>query len=327
MVFDISAMWILNWYAFSKLDLHSIRLCNWLMFLTIITLTTFAVLIRIIANPLSNVFQKQLTHREANPLFVIAATYGFLAVACLGFWPQLRFTGLSTAFWQSMLVVGLFAMVGNVFLVKALHLGDLSVLGPINAYKSVVGLIVGIFLLNEIPGWWGLAGMLLIVIGSYVVLTNKQQRKGFSWGIFQRPEVKLRLAALVFSAIDGAFLKKAIVLSSPTTAFFYWCVFGFGFTLVWILLTMRKQWQRQLHLLFSEKITYLALFLTVGVTQVASNIALADMPVGYALALFQTSALVSVLFGYQFFNEQGILRKLIGAGIMVAGAIMITILG
>jgi drug/metabolite transporter (DMT)-like permease len=297
------------------------------MLLTIITITTFAVLIRIVANPLSNVFQKQLTHRSADPLFVISATYGFLSLICLVFWPQLRFTGLPMAFWQSMLVVGLFAMVGNVFLVKALHIGDLSVLGPINAYKSVVGLIVGIFLLNEIPGWWGLAGVLLIVAGSYVVLSNKQQRKGFSWSLFQRQEVKLRLAALVFSAIDGAFLKKAIVLSTPTIAFFYWCLFGFGFTFIWIVLTMRNRWQEQTTLLFSQKITYLALFLTVGITQVASNVALAGMPVGYALALFQTSALVSVLFGYQFFNEQGIVRKLIGAGIMVAGAVLITVLG
>jgi drug/metabolite transporter (DMT)-like permease len=297
------------------------------MLLTIITITTFAVLIRIVANPLSNVFQKQLTHRSADPLFVISATYGFLSLICLVFWPQLRFTGLPMAFWQSMLVVGLFAMVGNVFLVKALHIGDLSVLGPINAYKSVVGLIVGIFLLNEIPGWWGLAGVLLIVAGSYVVLSNKQQRKGFSWSLFQRQEVKLRLAALVFSAIDGAFLKKAIVLSTPTIAFFYWCLFGFGFTFIWIVLTMRNRWQEQATLLFSQKITYLALFLTVGITQVASNVALTGMPVGYALALFQTSALVSVLFGYQFFNEQGIVRKLIGASIMVAGAVLITVLG
>lgn len=297
------------------------------MLLIIITVTWLAVLVRIIANPLSNVFQKQLTQRSADPLFVIAATYGFLAMACLAVWPQLQFTGLSSEFWQSMVIVGVFAVVGNLFLVKALHIGDLSVLGPINAYKSVIGLIVSIFLLNEIPGLWGLAGVLLIVAGSYVVLGTKQQRKGFAWSVFKRPEVKLRLAALVFSAVDGAFLKKAIVLSTPTIAFFYWCLFGFGFTFIWICLTLRKQWQEQAKLLFSQKSLYLALFLTVGVTQVASNIALADMPVGYALALFQTSALVSVLFGYQFFNERGILRKLIGAGIMVAGAVMITMFG
>ncbi|MVM32311.1 EamA family transporter [Spirosoma sp. HMF4905] len=301
------------------------------MLLTILTLTSFAVLVRIIANPLSNVFQKQLTQRAANPLFIMSVTYGVLTLVGLIFWPQLRFYGLSIEFWQSMLVSSLFAMFGNVFLVRAMHIGDLSVLGPINAYKAVVGMLFSIFLLNEIPGWWGLAGVVLIVAGSYVVLNDKQQRSGSenlsTNGLFQRPEVRLRLAALVLSAIDGAFLKKAIILSTPTIAFFYWCVLGFGFTFVWISLTMRTTWRSQVEVLLSQKTTYLALCAAVGVTQMASNIALANMPVGYALALFQISALVSVLFGYQFFSEQGILRKLIGAGIMVAGAVLITVLG
>ena len=297
-----------------------------------ITVTSVAVLARILANPLANVLQKQLTQREANPLFVISATYGLLMLACLAFWPQLRFAGLPAGFWQSILLTSLFAMVGNVFLVRAMHIGDLSVLGPINAYKSVVGLLFGIILLGEIPGWWGLAGVLLIIAGSYVVLIDKRQASNSSpesakIGVFQRPEVKLRLAALVFSAVDGVFLKKAILLSSPTIAFFYWCVIGFGFTLVWIGLTMRSTFREQMALVLSQKITYLALCISVGITQLASNVALASMPVGYALALFQTSALVSVLFGYHFFSEQGILRKLIGAGIMVAGAMLITILG
>lgn len=302
------------------------------MLLTIVTLTSFAVLVRIIANPLSNVFQKQLTQRAANPLFIMSVTYGVLTMVGLVFWPQLRLYGLPIEFWRSMLVSSLFAMFGNVFLVRAMHIGDLSVLGPINAYKALVGMLFSIFLLNEIPGWWGLAGVALIVVGSYVVLNDKQKRNDSSaevtsLGIFQRPEVKLRLAALILSAIDGAFLKKAIVLSTPTVAFFYWCVLGFGFTFVWILLTMKTTWREQVTVLLSQRTTYLALCAAVGVTQMASNIALASMPVGYALALFQISALVSVVFGYQFFRERGMLRKLIGAGIMVAGAALITILG
>lgn len=292
-----------------------------------VTITSLAVLVRIIANPLSNVFQKQLTQRATDPLFVISATYGFLSLVCLCFWSQLRFQGLSSEFWLNMLFTSVLAMFGNVFLVKALQIGDLSVLGPINAYKSVVGLIASVFLLQEIPGWWGLAGIVLIITGSYIVLADKQERRGFSWQMFQRPEVKLRLAALVFSAIDGVFLKRAILVSTPTIAFFYWCLLGFGCTLVWIVLTMRKQWQEQVKLLANQRIIFMALCLSVGLTQVASNIALAGMPVGYALALFQTSALLSVLFGYQFFREQGIARKLIGAGVMVTGAILITILG
>ncbi|RYF45775.1 MAG: EamA/RhaT family transporter, partial [Cytophagaceae bacterium] len=199
------------------------------MLLTSLPFLSLAVLIRIVANPLSNVFQKQLTQQAANPLFVTSATYGLLMLVCLIFWPQLQFTGLSAEFWVSMLVASLFAMFGNVFLVKAMHLGDLSVLGPINAYKAVVGMLVSVFILNEIPGWWGLVGVVFIVVGSYVVLddkrqTNKLSGKASPISLIQRPEVKLRLAALVFSAIDGVFLKKAILLSTPTIAFFYWCV-------------------------------------------------------------------------------------------------------
>nr|WP_317047020.1 EamA family transporter [Spirosoma aerolatum] len=96
---------------------------------------------------------------------------------------------------------------------------------------------------------------------------------------------------------------------------------------MWIMLTMRKQWRQQMGLLVDQRIIFIALCMSVGLTQVASNVALAGMPVGYALALFQTSALFSVLFGYQFFREQGIVRKLIGASVMVTGAILITVLG
>lgn len=35
---------------------------------------------RIIANPISNVFQKKLTQRRASPIFIIAATFGLLAI-------------------------------------------------------------------------------------------------------------------------------------------------------------------------------------------------------------------------------------------------------
>ncbi|ADB41223.1 DMT family transporter [Spirosoma linguale] len=301
------------------------------MILTLATVTSLAVLTRIVVNPLQNVFQKQLTQRLVDPLFIMSATYGGLTIACLSAWPQLQFAGLPTAFWQTMVVTSLFAMFGNVFLVRAIGLGDLSVLGPINAYKAVVGMVFSIFLLHEIPGWWGLVGILLIIAGSYVVLTDRQSRKSPTQAdyvpLWKRPEIKLRLAALVFSAIDGTFLKKSILLSTPTTAFFYWCLFGFGFSFVWIALTMRARWWSQATLVFSQKTTYLALCATAGISQLVSNIALASMPVGYALALFQISALISVLFGYQFFNEQGILRKLIGAGIMVGGAVLITLLG
>lgn len=292
---------------------------------TLLSLTGLAVLVRIVANPLANVFQKQLTHRGINPLFITGATFGLLTVACLIGWQQVPITSLSNTFWSTIVLTSLFAVLGNVFLVRALQVGDLSVLGPINAYKSVVGLVLGIVLLHEIPDWWGLIGILLIVAGSYVVVTDRG--KPVSRSIFQRPAIRLRLLALLFSAADGAFLKKALLESTPFVAFFCWCALSFLFTLVWMGLTTRRDWRPQLAALSSHKCVFAGLCLLVGLTQYTSNIVLASLPVGYALALFQLSALVSVGMGYYFFREQHIARKLLGAGIMLAGAVLITLLG
>jgi valyl-tRNA synthetase len=49
------------------------------------------------------------------------------------------------------LLGGLVGALGNAFLVKAIQNGELSVLGPINSYKSVVGVVVAVFLLGEVP--------------------------------------------------------------------------------------------------------------------------------------------------------------------------------
>ncbi len=55
----------------------------------------------------------------------------------------------------------------------------------------------------------------------------------------------------------------------------------------------------------------------------ATNYSFAHMPVGYALALFQLSGIISVGLGYAFFNERNIRKKLFGTVIMIIGAALI----
>ncbi|MEO8522975.1 MAG: EamA/RhaT family transporter, partial [Acidobacteriota bacterium] len=61
--------------------------------------------------------------------------------------------------------------------------------------------------------------------------------------------------------------------------------------------------------------------------QLATLLAFGVMQVGYSLALFQLSALVSVFLGYRYFHERHTRRRLLGAAIMVAGAALIVTLG
>jgi len=57
--------------------------------------------------------------------------------------------------------------------------------------------------------------------------------------------------------------------------------------------------------------------------QLTTNCVFDKVPVGYAFALFQLSAILSVFYGWWFFHETGINRKLAASTVMVAGSIMI----
>jgi uncharacterized membrane protein len=171
-----------------------------------------AVLFRILSNPLGNVFQKQLTGVGYQPLVVNFLTYLILAfVYCL---IALRFdwTLLPTSFGIYSILGGIAGAVGNGFLVKALEKGDLSVLGPINSYKAIVGILVGIVLLHEVPGFYGVLGIDIIVYGSYFVLDTAEEK--FSFALLKKPEIQFRILAMILTAIEAVFIKKVILLSS-----------------------------------------------------------------------------------------------------------------
>lgn len=281
-------------------------------------------MLRILANPVANVFQKNLTANEQHPLLVNFLTYLGLSILCLPFAFIVPWAALLPDFWHYSILGGIAGAMGNGFLVKALQKGDLSVLGPINAYKSVVGIIVGIFLLGELPNVWGLVGTALIIWGSYFVLGTTDEK--FSWALLKRKEIQYRIWALILTAIEAVFIKRVILASDVTMAFLSWCWFGalFSFLLLplyKINLTAYIKRIKGRHL-----IHYGFLILCIGAMQLSTNYVLDHMPVGYALALFQLSAVVSVWLGYRFFKEKDLAKKLLGATIMIIGSVLIILL-
>src|SRR5262249_41429443 len=74
-------------------------------------------------------------------------------------------------------------------------------------------------------------------------------------------------------------------------------------------------------------ITYLLLATTTGLMQFCKIVTLDGLQVDSALALFQTSALLSVFLGSRVFDEPHFLRRLSGATVMVAGAVLIIVGG
>jgi drug/metabolite transporter (DMT)-like permease len=325
-------------------------------------LTALFIAARIIANPVSNVFQKQLAHRESDPLVIIGATHALLSIPCVVALIYSPPAGMAPGFWSNILIAAALAVSGNVLLVRALKAGDLSVLGPINAYKALISVVLGIFLIGETPSAAGIAGMLLILGGSYFVLDRSTvapvtgargtvpgtvapgtsargtlacvtavrgtvARGTLARGAVPPRPIPLRLAALAFSATEAVFLKRALLLSSPLTTFLFWSILGLPAAIVAITVLLRRPIGREFALLQAEWRTFVLLAVTTGTMQLTTLFAFGRLEVGYSLALFQLSAVLSVFLGYRYFQEREIGRRLFGAAVMVAGAAIIALKG
>ncbi|MCE9604114.1 MAG: EamA family transporter [Planctomycetia bacterium] len=294
------------------------------------------ILIRVVANPAANVYQKLLTRDGAAPILVIFVSHLFLSFICA---PILCVapTPRSFDFWINITICALLAVACNTLLVQALKLGDLSLLGPINAYKSVVSLLPSLLLLGEFPSAAALCGIALIVVGS-VLLVGRNDSADFPAGgsfryaarlktLFYSPGVRYRVAALVLSATEAAFLKRAVLASSPAIAFAWWSILGAAASGAALVVLQRGRFRDAVSCLSGKANLRRFIFLTIatGLMQYCTIVALDGFQVGPLLALFQISTLLSVFFGHRFFGEPHFLRRLFGSAIMVAGAAVVVV--
>ena len=106
-------------------------------------------------------------------------------------------------------------------------------------------------------------------------------------------------------------------------AFFSWSFFGLLFTYLMWTYTGKNGTQPVGRSLRLHRLDYLLLVICTGTMVYSTNITFSSMPVGEALALFQLSGILTVYWGYRFFREGQLIRKLVGAGFMAAGAALI----
>lgn len=281
-------------------------------------IVVLVIFLRIISNPFSNVVQKHLA-KTSNPLFINFFTYFLLSILCIPLAIYLDWTDFTASFWTYAIMGGLFGGVGNAFLIKAIEKGELSVLGPINSYKSLVGIVFGFLLLKEIPSLIGVVGIIFIIAGSYFIFDTIEER--FSVRLLLRKDIVFRIIALICTAIEAVFIKKVILLSSVMASFIVWSVFGALFSMILMLVLWKKSYVISFKI--SDIKLYSLLVLSVAIMQASTNYVFNKINVGYALALFQLSSLLCVFLGYKFFNEKNLLKKLIGASIMILGSVII----
>lgn len=280
------------------------------------------VLGRLLFSAFSNVFQKQLTHRGLHPFFIVFASYVVLAVICLPLLWTFNPFQLNTPFWINIFFAALLDMAGTLFLVMSLSRTDLSVFGPLNAYKVVISMLLAMIFIGEIPSLQGFMGVCVIVVGSYFLFPPKAHQ-GRVWHLFTQKGVQFRFLSILLFSIGTLPLKNAVVIGGalPTTVF--WCLIGLPLAGLAQWLFVRENFQADLVLAKNQIYPLVYLGCLVFLMQFMTMLVFSQLLIAYSLALFQLSMVLQVFLGYRIFNEKHIMRRLAACLVMVGGSLVV----
>lgn len=204
---------------------------------------------------------------------------------------------------------------------QAIKISPLSLTIPFLALTPVFLIITSFILLGELPDSSGIAGILFIAVGAYL-LNIEKFREGI-WGplkhiMREKGSVLMILVAFIYS-ITSNLGKVAILHSSPL--FFAIC---YTFLLALFLtpfVLFRKRKERAS--LKARPALLVMIGLTYALMLICHFHAISLIEVAYMISIKRTSMVFSVIYGWLIFKEENISQRFLGSAVMAAGVALI----
>ena len=254
---------------------------------------------------------------------VNALSLPLLAAAALALSPVPE---VDEVFWLGILASGVLNLIATLLATQALKMGDASLVTPLLGFNPLFALLVGAVALGEMPNPQGLAGILIILAGGYL-LNLGELRSGLLaplLGLLRRPATLLAIAASCAWGVTPVTEKLAMLHSQPPDP----PLVAFGSTAVMSMLLFPAGWRRSerpLAQLRGHWKGYGAAALIAGIAPVFGFTAIGLGFVGYVTAIFKLSAVFSVLWAALVLREPEPGRRLAAAGVMVVGATVMSL--
>jgi len=282
------------------------------------------VLGRLVFSSFANVFQKKLAHQGLHPFFIVMASYLVLGIICLPLLWLLNPAELSLHFWLNIFFAALFDMAGTLFLVMSLSKTDLSVFGPLNAYKVVISMLLAMIFIGEIPSLQGFMGVGIIVLGSYFLfpVSDHVNSNRLRQLVLQKG-VQYRFLSILLFSVGTLPLKQAVILSDALTTTVFWCLIGFPLAIIAHRVFINDNFRSDLANAHNSLAQFIYLGSLIFLMQYMTMIVFSQLLIAYSLALFQLGMVLQVLLGYRIFNEKHIMRRLAASMVMIIGSLLV----
>jgi drug/metabolite transporter (DMT)-like permease len=285
-------------------------------------------LLTAVSESLKDVFAKKVLRTTDEYL----VTWGLGTLALPLLLPLLVIQGmplLGPGFWPALAVGGTLNGAAILLYMKAIKGADLSITVPLVTFTPLFMLVTSPLILGEFPNIFGIVGILLIVLGSYL-LNYRQRHAGLLApfrALVEQKGARLMLGVAFIWSITANIDKIGVGNSSPL----FWGASTSAVTSLAVLPAVvgrarnrRREgapgspWQIPRGLLLAG--------LFSGMTLIFQMSALQLTLVAYVISIKRTSVIMSVLFGHFLFKEKDVRERLAGAGVMLVGVIVITLL-
>lgn len=249
-------------------------------------------------------------------------SWGFATPFLLATLPFINIPHLDETFWMATITALPLEAVAVLLYVRAIKISPLSLTIPFLALTPVFLIGTSFLMLGELPNLFGIAGIMLIAVGAY--LLNLNSGKGFLAPIKAIAREKGSMMMIAVSFIYGitSNLGKIAVLHS--SASFFAVIYTTLFSILFFPYVILRE-RRILFVIRGRTPLFLLIGLLFAVLTTTHFAAIRLVEVSYMISVKRTSLLFSVLFGWIFFHEEHIRERLLGCLVMIAGVIMITL--
>jgi uncharacterized membrane protein len=230
---------------------------------------------------------------------------------------------IGTNFLLALIVSGTLNTLTTIMYMKALKHSDLSVVTPMTTFVPLFLLVTSPIIVGEFPGPTGFFGVLLIVMGSYILQLRHKSTDYLApfKALLKERGPRLMLGVALIWSITSNFDKIGVQESSPI----FWTISTAAFmtTLLFpiMIFTSRDKIVQLKSNLKGVASVGVSNALLLAFQMIAIEIAL----VTYVISVKRLGAVISVFLGYFFLKEKNIRERLLGAAIMVIGVLFITL--
>ena len=209
---------------------------------------------------------------------------------------------------------------------QAIRDTSLSLTLPYLAFTPVFNTLTGYVLLREQVSLTGFGGIVLVVLGAW--LLNLEHARGERFdvlapfrAIFTERGSRLMLITAALYSVTSVLGKGALAYTTPV--FFgtlYYVVLGFV-----VIIIFSVGAQTRIHVIWRRPLPHLLIGLFMGVMVLTHFFAIDQVEVAYMIAVKRTSLLFGILYSVLLFHERARVEHFLAGGLMVAGVYLILI--